>query len=133
MAGPRRRTSCERLLVRVLPRQLLQLSGRRPHARGAGRTEAHLLLLPESTLRLRGSLGVPMKVRKDQEVEYDIDAKIEEAAHDLAVDRGLTSEDLYRLRALASNPFAVRVFTQALKIRAATTEELCRSTTLKST
>lgn len=55
-------------------------------------------------------------------MEHDIDAKIEEVAHDVASDRAVTLNDLRYLQAYASNPFAVKVFTRAIELRNATTE-----------
>lgn len=66
-------------------------------------------------------------------MQYDLDAKIEEAAVEVAADQSLSLEELQDLHLYASNRNAARVFSRAVELRSATTEDQCLSTTSRST
>lgn len=65
-------------------------------------------------------------------MQYDLDAKIEEAAVEVAADQGLSLEELQDLHLYASNRSSARVFARAVELRQAATEDQCLSTTSRS-
>lgn len=50
-------------------------------------------------------------------MQYDLDAKIEEAAVEVAADQGLSLEELQDLHLYASNRSSARVFARAVELR----------------